>query len=110
MRRPPGGAVARDRRLRLVRWIEADNVKTAFGRALGAVRRMDAVPDRRVRLLQRRKLHRHVVECEMLAVEIQARARQALQDELDRLVVDTLRIAGIDAEIFDLDRRGTTAE
>ena len=58
-------------------------MKIAAGRAFGAVWRVHAIPDRRMRLLQRRKFHRHIAEVEMLAVEIEHVAGQPLQDQFD---------------------------
>src|SRR5207244_2634906 len=79
-------------------------------RALGAFRRMDAVPDRRMRFLQRRDLHGQIAEGESLAVEIEHLVAQALQYELDRLGIDLLRLFGFDAVIFKLDRDRAAAE
>ena len=98
-------AVAVDRQPRLGRRIEAHDVEVAPRRALGAVRHVHAVPDRRMRLLQRLELHRHVADGEVLAVVIEHLAGEALHHKLDRLAVDLLRLVGIGAVIFDLDRR-----
>src|ERR671912_2067649 len=46
----------------LIGWIETDNVEPLARCALGAHRRVDPVPDRWMRLLQRFELHRHIVK------------------------------------------------
>ena len=110
IRRPPDGAIAFDRESGFARRIEADDMEIAPRRALGAVRRMDAVPDRRMRLLKRRKLHRYIVEREMLAVEIEPLLRQALKDQFDALGVNLLRYVCASAVKRKLDRRGAASE
>ena len=65
------------------------------GAPLRALDRVDAVPDRRVRLLQRLELDRNVVEGEKLAFEIEPLLREALEDQVDRLGIDPLRLGGV---------------
>src|ERR1700722_604070 len=58
MRRPPRRAIALDGQPRIGGRIETDHVEVALRRALGAVGGVYAVPQRRVRLLQRFEFHR----------------------------------------------------
>ena len=63
-----------------------------------------------MRLLQRRQLHRHVVEAEVLALEAHGALGQPLHDDRQRLVVDVAGIVRIAAEQIELDRRCAAAE
>ena len=85
-------------------------MKIALRRTLGAVRRMNAVPDRRIRLLQRFERHRHIVEREVLAVEIQTFHGKAFEDELKAFAVDFLRRIGVFAIDRRLDQRRAAAQ
>src|SRR4051812_6488331 len=58
----PDGPVALDGKPRLVCRIEADDVEATPGGALGTFGRMQAIPDRRMRLLQRLEFHGHAAE------------------------------------------------
>ncbi len=71
---------------------------------------MNPVPDRRVRLLQRRDFHGDVVIRKPLAVKIQDLLRQALQHELEALRIDLLRIRRVLSVIREFDGRGAAAE
>ena len=106
----PDRAVAVDGETGFLRRVEAHHVEVAARRALGAVGHVHAVPDRRMRFLQRLDLHRHVAEGEPLALEIEHLVRQALEHELDRLGIDRLRLVGIGAVVLDLDRHRAAAE
>src|SRR5262245_40638350 len=94
----------------LLRRVKAHDVEIAARRALGAVRHVHAVPDRRMRLLQWRDLHGYVVEGKSLALEVENLLRQAFEHELDGLAVDLLRLVRIGAVVLDLDRHGAAAE
>src|SRR5262249_30099697 len=76
---------------RLGRWVEAHRIEAPARRACGALRGVDAVPDRWMGLLQRRDLHWHIAKTEMLAGKIHALARQPLQQEFQALGIDLLR-------------------
>ena len=71
------------------------HVQALAGGALGAVGRMRAVPQRRMRLLQRLDLHRHVLELVVLAVPGQRLGRERLEDQLQPLGIDLLPVLGV---------------
>ncbi len=63
-----------------------------------------------MRLLQRLDFHRHILEGEMLALEIEHLLGEALQHDLDCFRVDLLRGRRIGAVIFEFDRHRAAAE
>ena len=106
----PDQAVAVDREPGLGRRIEAHDVEVAACRPLGAVWHMHAVPDRRMGLLQRLKLHRNIIDREMLAAIIKHLAGQPLHHERDRFGVDLLCLSGIRPIVLKLNRYRAPAE
>ncbi len=106
----PDGTIAIDGKARLLGRVEAHHVEVAPRRALGALGHVHAVPDGRMRLLQRRELHRHVVEGKVLALEVEHFLREPLEHEIDSFRVDLLRDVGIGAVILDLDRDRAATE
>ena len=106
----PDGAIAIDGEPGFIRRIETDHVEIAARGALGALRRVHAIPDRGMRFLQRLDFHRHAAEGESPALEVEHLVGQSREHELDRLGVDLLRLLRIDAVIFELDRRGAAPE
>src|SRR5436190_9442048 len=110
MNLPPDGAIALHRKPGLVRRIETDDVKGAARRALGAVGRVHAVPDRRMRLLQRLELHGDAAEGKSPAFEVEYLLGQPLNHQLDCLSIDLLRVLRIGAVVFKLDRRSAAPE
>src|SRR6476660_3954068 len=95
---------------RFRRRVETHHVEISARRALRALRRMYPVPDRRMRLLHWRNLHRHIAEGKSLAGKIQDLAGEALEHQLDGLGIDFLRVRGIGTVVFRLDRNGAAAE
>ncbi len=106
----PGGAVVVAEAAGRGDAVEADDVEALLGATHSAVVGMYAVPDRRMRLLQRLHLHRYIVEAEMLALEAHCLLAQPLHDDGERLVVDVARLGRVGAVEIELDRRGTPAE
>src|SRR5262249_57039908 len=78
--------------------------------ARGALRRVNAIPDRGMRFGRRLDFNGHAAEGKSPALEVEDLVGQALENELDRLRVDLLRILRINAVIFELDRRGAAPE
>src|SRR5262249_8967139 len=99
-----------DGETRFVRRVETNHVEIAARGAFGALRRVNAIPDRGMRFLQRLDFHRHAAEGKTPALEVEDLVGQALEPELDRIRVALRRIVGIDAVIFELDRRGAAPE
>jgi hypothetical protein len=72
------------------------------GHAVDVARR---VPERRVRALQRRQLHRHVVVAVVLAMVSQSRARHPHHEHLERLLEHGPRARRVESVVADLVRR-----
>src|SRR5205823_3752696 len=77
---------------------------------LGVLRRADAVPQRRVRLLQWLEHERHVLEAIELTLEIKHAILQAAHQHVERLDEHLPELVGIDAVVADLDRRNALAD
>src|SRR5262245_9989435 len=77
---------------------------------LGAVDRVDAIPDWWIRLLQRFQLHRDVLEGKKVAAKIEGSLGEALYDQLQSLRVDLLRLCGVESIEGSFSGRGSTAE
>ena len=71
---------------------------------------MYAIPDRRVRLLIGRKLHRHVVELKIPPLEGQRARGEPLHDEVERLGIDRLRLLRLLTVVDELGRHRAAAE
>ena len=69
------------------RGVEAHHLESVAGRPRRAVRRVDAIPHRRMRLLPRLELHRHIFEMKEIAMERQRPLGEPLEHELERLAV-----------------------
>src|SRR5262245_6062119 len=106
----PDGPIAIHGETRLVRRVETDHVEIAARRALSALRRMNAIPDRGMRFLQRLDFHRHAAEGKSPALEVEHLVGQSLEHKVDRLRVNLLRVLWIDAVVFELDGRGAAPE
>ena len=92
------------------RRIQAHDVERTAGGPLGAFRRVNAVPERGVGLLQRLQLHGYVLEVEELAREVEGLSGQSLQDEVEAFRVDALRLGGVLPVHRKLDGGGAAAE
>src|SRR5262245_62462211 len=71
---------------------------------------MHAVPHRRIWLLERLKLHRHVVEMKEPAVERERATGQAFEDEVERLRIDILRLRRVLPVLNEFLRHRAAAE
>ena len=78
---------------------EVHALRRGPGHAVDVARR---VPERRIRTLERRQLHRDVVVAVVLATVGQPRARQAGDDHLERFLEHRARARRIEAVIADL--------
>src|SRR5262249_57252599 len=99
----PDGPIAIDGKPGFVRRVETDHVEIAARRALGALRRMNAIPDRGMRFLQRLDFHRHAAEGKSPALEVEHLVGQSLEHKVDRLRVDLLPVRWMDAVVFALE-------
>ena len=63
-----------------------------------------------MRLLHGSEFHRHVADVANGCLRIDGALVQALQHDFEPFRIVARRVAGIDAEIFELDGRGATAE
>ena len=107
---PPDLAIAIDKAPSFRGGIQADDMQTLACRPLGAVDRVDAIPDWRVRLLQRLQLHRDVLEGKKVAAKIEGSLGKALDDQLQSLRVDLLCLCRIESIEGSFRGRGATAE
>src|SRR5262249_2602303 len=98
----PDRAIAVDGKPGFIWRIETDHVEIAARGALGALRRMNAIPDRGMRFLQWLDFHRHAAEGKSPALEVEHLVGQALRPELDRLPLDPTRVPRIAAVVFEL--------
>ena len=87
-----------------------DQIEAVAARGLGAVGRPGAGPERRVRLLQRLELHRHVGIAIELAVKRERALGERLAQDLQRFEVHFLSVIGIDPVIGGFDRRDAAAD
>src|SRR5262249_61619844 len=78
---PPDLAIAIDKAPSFRGRIQADDMQTLACRSLGAVDRVDAIPDWRMRLLQRFQLHRHVLEGKKVAAKTEGSLGEALDEQ-----------------------------
>src|SRR5437870_8182120 len=77
----PDLSIAINKAARFYWRIQADDVKALACRPFGAIDRMDAIPDRRIRLLQGFQFHRDVFKGEKLAAKIERSFGEALYDQ-----------------------------
>ncbi|HME20552.1 MAG TPA: hypothetical protein VKI44_04190 [Acetobacteraceae bacterium] len=103
-RRPLGAVAVGDRAHGLAAQI-GDDVHPPLRRPRHAIRPADAVPQRRMRLLQRRQFHRHISVAVVFPLEAQRLVGHAAQDHLQRLGVHRRRRVRIDPVIAKFDRR-----
>src|SRR5262249_57456257 len=89
--------------------IQADDMQTLACRPLGAVDRVDAIPDWRMRLLQRLQLHRDVLEGKKVTAKIEGSLGEALDDQLQSLRVDLLCLFRIQSIEGNFRGRGAAA-
>src|SRR6266511_167458 len=75
--------------------VETHHVQTLMRSTLGGLERMDAVPHRRVGLLQRLEFHRNVFEGKKFTFERERLVGKSLEDQRARFGVDVLRLSGI---------------
>ena len=87
----------------------ADDVHAGLRGALGAVRIDHAVPERRVRLLQRLELHRHVLVAEELPSKFTASCVSPCRI-MSSASAYICGVLGVDAVIAELDRRDAAAD
>src|SRR5712692_9063605 len=106
----PDFAIAIGEDARFMGRVQADDIESPARGPLRALDGMDAIPDRRMRFLQRFKLYRNMIEREKLALEIERPLGEALEDEIERLRVNPLRILRLLSVERDLDGRGASAE
>src|SRR4029450_5360069 len=90
--------------------VQAYDVRTLACRPFGAVDRVDAIPNWRMRLLQRFQLHRDILEGKKIAAKIEGSLGESLYDQLQSLRVDLLRLRRIESIKGSFSRRGATAE
>src|SRR5262245_15983689 len=90
--------------------IQADDMQALACCPLGAVDRVDAIPDWRIRLLQRFQLHRDVLEGKKVAAKIEGSLGEALYDQLQSFHVDLLRLCRVESIEGSFRGRGSTAE
>lgn len=98
------------RQARVLGRIEAHRAQTPARGALSRVGRVDAVPDRRMRLLKRLDLPRHGIKLECGPGMAEHRLGDGLDDQFERLAVDALGFFRLLAEIHQLDWRGAAAK
>src|SRR5215510_12522068 len=106
----PDLTIAIDKAARFRGRIQADDVQTLLCRSFGAVDRVDAIPDWRMRLLQRFQLHRDILEGKKVAAKIEGSLGEALYNQLQSFHVDLLRFCRIESIKGSFNRRGTTAK
>src|SRR5262245_62219134 len=107
---PPDLAIAINKAPSFRGGIQADDMQTLACRPLGAVDRVDAIPDWRMRLLQRFQLHRDILEGKKVAAKIEGSLGEALYNQLQSFHVDLLRFCRIESIKGSFNRRGTTAK
>src|SRR5215475_9662296 len=107
---PPHLAIAIDKAPSFRGGIQADDMQALACRPLGAVDRVNAIPDWRIRLLQRFQLHRDILEGKKVAAKIEGPFREALYNELQSLRVDLLGLCGVESIEGSFGGRGSTAE
>src|SRR5262249_7830215 len=107
---PPDLAIAIGKPTSFRGGIQADDMQTLACRPLGAVDRVDAIPDWRMRLLQRLQLHRDVLEGKKVAAKIEGSLGKALDDQLQSLHVDLLCLCRIESVEGGFCGRGATAK
>src|SRR5262245_18832180 len=107
---PPPLAIAIDKAPSFRGGIQADDMQTLACRPLGAVDRVNAIPDWRMRLLQRFQLHRDILESKKVAAKIEGSFGEALYDQLQSLRVDLLRLCRVESIEGSFGGRGSTAE
>src|SRR5262245_34899581 len=90
--------------------VQAYDVQTLACRPFGAVDRVDAIPNWRMRLLQRFQLHRDILERKKIAAKIEGSLGESLYDQLQSLRVDLLRLRRIESIERGFGGRGATAE
>src|SRR5262245_21695265 len=107
---PPDLAIAIDKAACFRGRIQADDMQALACCPLGAVDRVDAIPDRWIRLLQRFQLHRDVLEGKKVAAKIEGSLGEALYDQLQSFHVDLLRLCRVESIEGSFSGRGSTAE
>ena len=106
----PDGSILLDEGAIRRRRAESDQVhvpRCGPGHALDVARR---APERRIRTLERRQLHRHVVIAIVLPTVGQARAGHPRDEHVERLLEHGPRACRIEAVIADLVRRHAAAD
>src|SRR5262249_3672116 len=106
----PDLAIAIDKAPSFRGGVQADDVQTLACRAFGAVDRVDAIPDRRMRLLQRFQFHRDILKGKKVAAKIEGSLGKALDDQLQSLNVDLLCLCRIESIKGSFSGRGATAK
>src|SRR5262247_3788997 len=107
---PPDLAIAINKAPSFRGGIQADDMQTLACRPLGTVDRVDAIPDWRMRLLQRFQLHRDILEGKKVAAKIEGSLGEALYNQLQSFHVDLLRFCRIESIKGSFSGRGATAK
>jgi hypothetical protein len=98
----PSFGIGAEERLRSVARRVGDDVHLVGRRPLGAGEVAEAVPERRVRLLEGPEHHRHLAKGVARTPMVQDLAREPLQNDLERLEVDLLGLQVVQVEVRHL--------